>query len=43
MEAMKMEHRLSAQVAGEVAAVHISVGEQVAAGVVVLEITADGD
>jgi len=41
MEAMKMEHRLSAQVAGEVVAVHISVGEQVAAGVVVLEITAD--
>jgi geranyl-CoA carboxylase alpha subunit len=43
MEAMKMEHRLSAQVAGEVVAVHSSVGEQVAAGAVVLEIAADED
>jgi geranyl-CoA carboxylase alpha subunit len=43
MEAMKMEHRLSAQVAGEVVAVHASVGEQVAAGAVVLEIAADED
>ena len=43
MEAMKMEHRLSAQVAGEVVSIHVSVGEQVAAGVVVLEIAADED
>ncbi len=41
MEAMKMEHRLSAQVAGEVVAVHASVGEQLATGTLVLEIAAD--
>ena len=40
MEAMKMEHRLRAQVAGEVIAVHAAVGEQVAAGAIVLEIDA---
>ena len=38
MEAMKMEHRLTAAVAGEITAVHAVVGEQVAAGAVVLEI-----
>ena len=41
MEAMKMEHRLNAQVSGVVAAVHASVGEQIAAGTVVLEIAAE--
>ena len=38
MEAMKMEHRLLAQVAGEVTAVYATVGEQVSAGSVILEI-----
>ncbi len=38
MEAMKMEHRLVAEVAGEVVAIHASTGEQVAAGAVLLEI-----
>ena len=41
MEAMKMEHRLSAQVAGEVTAVHVSEGDQVATGTVVLEIASE--
>lgn len=41
MEAMKMEHRLQAQVAGEVVAVHAAVGQQVAAGALVMEISAD--
>ena len=41
MEAMKMEHRLSAQVAGEVTAVHVNEGDQLATGTVVLEIAAD--
>jgi len=39
MEAMKMEHRLKAQVAGTVAAVYAEAGEQIAAGSVLLEIT----
>ena len=38
MEAMKMEHRLTAQVSGEVVAVHSSAGEQIASGAIVLEI-----
>lgn len=38
MEAMKMEHRLTAEVAGEVVAIHAAAGEQVAAGAVLLEI-----
>ena len=38
MEAMKMEHRLDAQVSGVVKAVHAAVGEQIAAGLVLLEI-----
>jgi biotin carboxyl carrier protein len=41
MEAMKMEHRLSAQVTGEVIAVHAAEGDQIATGSVVLEIQAD--
>jgi geranyl-CoA carboxylase alpha subunit len=41
MEAMKMEHRLKASVAGEVVAVHAAVGNQVSAGSIVLEIAAD--
>ena len=40
MEAMKMEHRLSAQVAGEVVAIHAAEGDQIATGSVVLEIEA---
>ena len=38
---MKMEHRLSAQVAGEVIAINAAVGDQIATGTVVLEIAAD--
>lgn len=38
MEAMKMEHRLTAQVSGEVIAVHVSAGKQIASGAIVLEI-----
>ena len=38
MEAMKMEHRLLAEVSGEVTAVHVAVGQQVAAGSLLLEI-----
>jgi geranyl-CoA carboxylase alpha subunit len=40
MEAMKMEHRLVAEVTGRVVAVHASAGTQVAAGSVLLEIEA---
>jgi geranyl-CoA carboxylase alpha subunit len=43
MEAMKMEHRLTAGIDGVVSAVHGGVGEQVAAGAVVLEIQAGED
>ncbi|MBN7797937.1 acetyl/propionyl/methylcrotonyl-CoA carboxylase subunit alpha [Parahaliea mediterranea] len=39
MEAMKMEHRLCAEVAGEVSAVMVSEGDQVAAGDLLLEIS----
>ncbi|WP_017668417.1 biotin carboxylase N-terminal domain-containing protein [Sandarakinorhabdus sp. AAP62] len=38
LEAMKMEHRLLARVAGTVQAVHISVGDQVADGMMLVEI-----
>ena len=38
MEAMKMEHRMSTPVAGEVVAVHAVAGEQIASGAIVLEI-----
>lgn len=40
MEAMKMEHKLVAEVSGEVLAIHASAGEQVSAGAVLLEIGA---
>ena len=40
MEAMKMEHKLVAEVAGEVLAIHASAGDQVSAGAVLLEIGA---
>jgi geranyl-CoA carboxylase alpha subunit len=43
MEAMKMEHRLTAQVAGEVIAVHTQAGQQVATGTLLLEIAPDGE
>jgi len=39
MEAMKMEHRLCAEIAGEVTRVMVGEGAQVAAGAVILEIT----
>ncbi|MDO8863602.1 biotin carboxylase N-terminal domain-containing protein [Haliea sp. E1-2-M8] len=39
IEAMKMEHRLLAQVSGEVSAVHVQAGVQAAAGATVLEIS----
>ncbi len=42
MEAMKMEHRLQAGVAGVVIAVHASAGAQLAAGAPVLEIEETG-
>lgn len=41
MEAMKMEHRLLAEVNGRVSAVFARVGQQVSAGAVMLEIDAD--
>jgi geranyl-CoA carboxylase alpha subunit len=41
MEAMKMEHRLNAQVAGEVIAVNAVAGDQVATGTALLEIAAE--
>jgi geranyl-CoA carboxylase alpha subunit len=40
MEAMKMEHRLRATLAGSVTAVHANPGQQVAAGSLILEIEA---
>ncbi|TXS89845.1 acetyl-CoA carboxylase biotin carboxylase subunit [Parahaliea maris] len=39
IEAMKMEHRLCAEIAGTVSRVMVGAGEQVAAGAVLLEIT----
>jgi geranyl-CoA carboxylase alpha subunit len=39
MEAMKMEHKLVAEVAGDVIAIHATAGEQVSAGAVLLEIS----
>ena len=38
LEAMKMEHRLTARTAGKVRAVHIAVGDQVADGMMLVEI-----
>ena len=40
MEAMKMEHRLLAEIDGVVTAIHGAEGEQIAAGALVLEIEA---
>jgi geranyl-CoA carboxylase alpha subunit len=39
IEAMKMEHRLLAQVSGEVSAVHVQAGSQAASGAIVMEIS----
>ncbi|HEY7776585.1 MAG TPA: biotin/lipoyl-containing protein, partial [Kineobactrum sp.] len=41
MEAMKMEHRLLAEVIGVVSAIHTDTGSQVSAGMVMIEIEAD--
>ncbi|MEM7360231.1 MAG: acetyl-CoA carboxylase biotin carboxylase subunit [Pseudomonadota bacterium] len=41
MEAMKMEHRLRAEVAGTVTAINASAGDQLAGGTVILEISPD--
>ncbi|WP_216870670.1 acetyl/propionyl/methylcrotonyl-CoA carboxylase subunit alpha [Modestobacter excelsi] len=41
LEAMKMEHRLKAGAAGAVTAVHVSVGDQVELGSLLLEVAAD--
>jgi geranyl-CoA carboxylase alpha subunit len=41
IEAMKMEHRLSSPISGEVIAVHVAEGEQVASAAIVLEIAAE--
>jgi 3-methylcrotonyl-CoA carboxylase alpha subunit len=38
LEAMKMEHRLTARVAGTVQTVHVAVGDQVADGMMLVEI-----
>ena len=43
MEAMKMEHRLTAQVSGEVIGVHAVVGQHVATGALILEIAPDDE
>ena len=39
LEAMKMEHRLTARTGGTVQAVHVAVGDQVADGMLLVEIT----
>jgi geranyl-CoA carboxylase alpha subunit len=41
LEAMKMEHALTARVAGTVAAVHVAVNDQVSPGRVLVEVTPD--
>jgi 3-methylcrotonyl-CoA carboxylase alpha subunit len=41
LEAMKMEHRILARAAGTIGAVHIAVGDQVADGMLLVEIGAD--
>jgi geranyl-CoA carboxylase alpha subunit len=41
VEAMKMEHRIMADIDGTVSAVHAGVGEQVAAGALLVELVAD--
>ncbi|WP_310496914.1 biotin carboxylase N-terminal domain-containing protein [Sandarakinorhabdus sp.] len=40
LEAMKMEHRLTARAPGTVTAVHVGVGDQIADGMLLVEITA---
>ncbi|MBC7521175.1 MAG: ATP-grasp domain-containing protein [Sandarakinorhabdus sp.] len=40
LEAMKMEHRITARNAGIIGAVHIAIGDQVADGMLLVEITA---
>ena len=39
MEAMKMEHRLRAETAGEITAIYAKVGEQVSSGSIILEVS----
>ena len=41
MEAMKMEHRIAANVSGTIAAIHHEVGEQVAAGATLIDIDSE--
>jgi 3-methylcrotonyl-CoA carboxylase alpha subunit len=41
LEAMKMEHTLTAQAAGRVAAVHVSAGQRVADGAALLDLSSD--
>ena len=41
MEAMKMEHRIAANVSGIIAAIHHEVGEQVAAGATLIDIDSE--
>jgi len=43
MEAMKMEHRIAANRAGQVAAIHFQAGEQVDAGATLIDIESDED
>ncbi len=41
MEAMKMEHRIAANVSGTIATIHHEVGEQVAAGATLIDIDSE--
>ncbi len=41
MEAMKMEHRLTAESDGSIKAIYVSAGEQIAAGTLIMELEAD--
>ena len=41
MEAMKMEHRIAANVSGTIAAIHHDVGEQVDAGATLIDIESE--
>ena len=41
LEAMKMEHRIAANVSGTIAAIHHEVGEQVAAGATLIDIDSE--
>jgi 3-methylcrotonyl-CoA carboxylase alpha subunit len=40
LEAMKMEHRITARASGTVQAVHVATGDQVADGMLLVEISA---